>query len=495
MKRVWQGWLVVGIIGLLVACAPAKTVDLDQQFRALWDASDQPITLSDDDQDTLIGLLKMNTWKSAPDSVKSQTISLVLVGESGALYALDLTTAKPVIAMDEDADGVTDVVLEATSLDVEALLAWRDSIITAEHSRIALGESVFAQVILELSDPTKSSRYDLVALDAQEVLNQLQLAQWNHLQLLPSFDVTGFDRMTLVTSGANPLVVIVVVLSDRTLITLQDDEAMTLGIYEMPLISGSAVLEKLKILAEALTPDHELASRVFTQGYIGPMQYIYEPSQNDPAYLFTLTPAQQIALMDGLQPTTWVKVTSGEPTTLYAEFAVADTEGRMYYFTEISTETVMVTIIDPLNPLVPEEYRWETATLMTVNGLLMSYFIPGGPSLDLVNAQYTSASFYEGDVMDMTSPDITVALSAAQSKTIKDFIDPLSWKQAVDIPPMGPAIGFTLEDEDERQYTFLFVGPYVLVSIWVDDESPVVWWKGSMTGAGDARTYLLTLAP
>jgi hypothetical protein len=487
--------MVVGILGLLVACAPPKTVELDQQFTALLVTSDQSIALSDEDQDALIGLLKMSTWKSAPDADETSTISLELIGESGALYALDLTTTKPVIMVDEDADGSTDAVYESATLEVEALLAWRDGLITAEHTRIALGESVIEKVILELADPLQSSQFDLEALDAQEVLDLLELTQWNHLQSLPSLDLTGFNRMTLVTSESNPLVVILVVLPDQTLIILQDDAATTLGIYEMPRLAGSGVLDKLKILAEALTPDHELASRVFTQGYIGPMQYIYEPSQNDPAYFFTLTPAQQIALMDGLQPTTWVKVNAAEPTTLYAEFAVVDTEGRTYYFTEVANETVIVTIIDPLQPTEPEEYRWETTEFMTVNSELMSYFIPSGPPSTLVEVQYTSASFYEGEVMDMTSPDITVALSAAQSKTIKDFIDPQSWEQAVDIPPMGPAIGFTLEDADDRQYTFLFVGPYVLVSVWVDDESPVVWWKGSMSGAEDARTYLLTLAP
>ena len=495
MKRVWLCWMVVGVLGLLVACAPPKTVELDQQFTALIVTSDQSIALSDADQDALIGLLKMNTWKSVPDADETSTVSLELVGESGALYALDLTITQPVIRVDEDADGTTDAVFEAASLDAEALLTWANGIIIADLARTALGESVITQVILELADPTLSSHFDVGALDAQDVLDRLQLDQWNHLQSLPSLDTTGYDRMILVSSGTDSWVVTLILLPDQTLIIVQEDDTAVVGIFEMPRLAGSAVLDRLKVLAEALKPDHDLANRVFTQGYIGPMQYIYEPSQNDPAYFFTLSPAQQIALMDGLQPTTWVKVNAAEPTTLYAEFAVVDAEGRTYYFTEVANETVIVTIIDPLQPTEPEEYRWETTEFMTINSALMSYFIPSGPPSTLVDVQYTSASFYEGDVMDMTSPDITVALSAAQSKTIKDFIDPQSWEQAVDIPPMGPAIGFTLEDADERQYTFLFVGPYVLVSIRVDEESPAYWWKGSITGAVDARTYLLTLAP
>jgi hypothetical protein len=496
MKRVWTVGLVVGILVSLVACAPAKTVVLDDLFTDLIDPSDHQVALSTEDHAALLGILKIDTWKKVTRSADPQTSDLVLVGESGALYALTFSETIPLIAMDKDANGTTDAYFEAETMDAETVLAWRDSLVTAHLSLSALSTSGLSSAILELVDPRDlSGRFDLSSGDAEDVLELLQVETWEHLQFLPGGDLKGVNRLTLVSSGSMMLVVTLVLLPEKTIALIQDEGSTTLGVYKVSLSLGSAVLSKLKSLAEVLIPHHELASCVFTQGYIGPTQYIYDPSENDPAYYFTLSAAQQIAMLDWLKPTTWIKQGTADLAALYAEFAVVDAEGRTYYFTELSTDIVIVTVIDPQNPTSPSEYHWETTDFMDANTVLMSYFVPGGPSTDLLDALYTEASFYEGELMDMTAPDITVSLSAAQSKTIKDFIDPFSWKQAVDIPPMGPAIGFTLKDDSDRQYTFLFIGEYVLVSIRVDEESPSVWWKGSIIGAMDARTFLLTLAP
>ena len=496
MKRVWSLWMVVGILVSLVACAPAKTVVLDDLFTDLIDPSDHHVALSTEDHAALLGILKINTWKKVTRSADPQTIAVVLIGESGALYSISVTEEKPVIAVDEDADGTTDATFEAASLEGELLVEWRDGIMTANQALTTLSTSLITRVALELVDPQDpSGHFDLPLLEADDVMELLLPQTWEHVQSLPDVDNAGYDRMTLVSSGSKTLVVTLILLPEKTLVMIQDEGGTTLGEFAVPVSMGSAVLSKLKLLADALIPHHELANRVFTQGYIGRTQYIYDPSENDPAYYFTLSAAQQIAMLDWLKPTTWIKQGTADLAALYAEFAVVDAEGRTYYFTELSTDTVIVTVIDPQNPTSPSEYHWETTDFMDANTVLMSYFVPGGPSTDLLNALYTEASFYEGELMDMTAPDITVSLSAAQSKTIKDFIDPFSWKQAVDIPPMGPAIGFTLKDDSDRQYTFLFIGEYVLVSIRVDEESPSVWWTGSITGAMDARTFLLTLAP
>lgn len=496
MKRMWSFWMVLGILVSLVACTPAKTIVLDDQFTDLIDPEDRQVTLSAEDHTTLLSLLKINTWKKVSRSADPQTIALVLIGESGALYALAFTEDIPLIALDEDANGTIDAYYEAATLDAEAVLAWRDDLITADLALTALSTSLLTSVVLELSSPLDpSGRFDLPLVDATDVLELLQVETWENLQSLPSGDLTGFNRMTLVGSGSMTLVVTLILLPEKTIALIQDEGNTTLGVYASSLSLGSAVLSKLKLLADVYIPHHELANRVFTQGYIGPLQYIYDSTSLNPAYVFALSGAQQITMLDWLEPTTWVKQGSADLNALYAEFAVMDAEGRTYYFTEQSNELVVVTVIDPLNPAAPSAYHWETTDFMAANTELMSYFIPGGPPSELLNALYTEASFYEGELMDMTAPDITVSLSAAQSKTIKDFIDPFSWKQAVDIPPMGPAIGFTLVDDAERQYTFLFIGEYVLVSIRIDEESPSVWWKGSITGAMDARTFLLTLAP
>jgi hypothetical protein len=441
-------------------------------------------------------MLSVNQWTKITRSADPLGKSMILIGESGAVYSIYADETVAVVAVDEDADGKSDGYYEAPSLQKSALLVWGDEVIRAHGAISSIRQSVLTQAVLDRADPNlESSRFDLSVEDAQDLLDQLQIDQWEHRPAMPSLDLTVYDRMSLVSVGSRTVVITLYRLPAETLVVIQEDEDERLMVYKAPMALSSALLSTLQTLADALIPDHELANLVFAQGYIGPMQYIYEPSRNDPSYFFALTPAQQITVLDWLKPTTWVKQASAQPTSLYAEFAMMDTEGIMYYFTEVATATIIVTIIDPLQPSQWVEYSWVTSDFMSINTQLMTYFTPGGPQPDLLNAVYTSASFYEGEVMDMTSPDITVSLSASQSKTIKDFIDPFSWKQAVDIPPMGPAVGFTLEDGDGRQYTFLFIGEYVLVTVFEDELSPVTWWKGSMSGAEDARTFLLTLAP
>ena len=502
MKRRVLLAVLTGLILSLVACSPKPTFSVDSAFEAMVDATASPlvlnnhVALSADDQLVLKGLLKSNQWTLSSRSSAPQGVSFFVIGASQAIYTVYANESVPVISVDKNADGNSDAYYDAPALMRVELLAWASDVLSAHSAKKALDNVVLSQAVLDRVDPVvESNRIDLSAAEASSLLDQLQPQTWEHRSSLPTVDLSTVNRLVLVGDGSSALVVTMYLLSSETLVVIQDEEGARLGVFKAPTPLGSGLLSTLQELEDALIPVHELANIIFTHGYIGPMQFIYEPSQQDPNYVFELTPAQQIALLEGLEPTTWVKQTSPEATPLYAEFAVMDASGKTYYFTEITTGTIIVTIVDPLQPSLVLEYRWMTSAFMAINTQLMGYFVPGGPQAELLNAQYVSASFYEGEVADMTSPDITVSLSAAQSKTIKDYIDPFSWKQAIDIPPMGPALGFTLEDEGGKAYTFLFVGEYVLINVRVDELSPIQWWVGSMTGAIEARAFLLTLAP
>jgi hypothetical protein len=501
MKRVGC-WLVCCLVVMLTACTPSSSFKVDSQFVALVSPENSPLVLanqvdlSTDDQDALVSMLNTNQWTKITRSKDPQTKSLILIGTSQVIYTIYAQESVPVIAVDKDADGKTDMYYGAASLQAPELTVWTNAVISAHRAKTVITQSVLTQVILDRIDPNlDSARFELLAEDASDLLDQLQVGLWQHLPDLPTVDLTSLNRLSLVSVGSDTMIITMYLLPGQTLVVIQDEDNARLGVYKAPLTLGSTLLSTLQSMADALAPDHELANLIFTQGYIGPMQFIYEPSQNDPDYYFTLSPAQQIAVLESLDPTSWVKRTVSEPTPLYAEFAVMDADGKTYYFTEMSVETIVITIVDPLQPALTVEYQWATSDFMAANTQLMTYFVPAAPPADLLDAQYVAASFYEGEVMDMTPPDITVSLSASQSKTIKDFIDPFSWRQAIDIPPMGPALGFTLEDESGRQYNFLFVGEYVLVSVVTDETSPLSWWVGSMSGADEAREFLLTLAP
>jgi len=117
------------------------------------------------------------------------------------------------------------------------------------------------------------------------------------------------------------------------------------------------------------------------------------------------------------------------------------------------------------------------------------------PNVVIIDAIYVSASFYEGEVMDMTSPDITVTLTEGQSTTIKDYINPSGWRQAFDIPPMGPALAYVLVDNNGLEYSFLHLNYDALISIYDVESETVTWWIGPIIGVNDAREFLLELAP
>ncbi|MEI7668362.1 MAG: hypothetical protein WCI62_05165, partial [Erysipelotrichaceae bacterium] len=133
---------------------------------------------------------------------------------------------------------------------------------------------------------------------------------------------------------------------------------------------------------------------------------------------------------------------------------------------------------------------------LAINDTINSYFNPSAPPLTISDAVYTLAEYYEGPIQDMTSPDLSITLTAAQSNTIKNFLNPASWKQAFDIPPMGPPIIFLLTDENGVSYAVVSYGPTtVLISVQVNETDRPVWWMGSLDGATNARNAILAMAP
>jgi len=168
--------------------------------------------------------------------------------------------------------------------------------------------------------------------------------------------------------------------------------------------------------------------------------------------------------------------------------------GDTFYFAYENTGYV-VTIDYHETPERIERYNVFTNDFATINNNINSYFEPMAPNVVITDAIYISASFYEGEVMDMTSPDITVTLTEGQSTTIKDYINPSGWRQAFDIPPMGPALGYVLVDDNGLNYNVLYLNSNALISIYDAESETVTWWIAPIVGVNDAREFLLGLAP
>jgi len=254
---------------------------------------------------------------------------------------------------------------------------------------------------------------------------------------------------------------------------------------------STEILAFLESLWDAVLPVDDIPSIAFSQAYVGPTQYIYDYDTLMPDYLFSLTPAQNLDLRTLFDLGSWTEVS--EPSYYEdAEFVLISTTGVILYLSgHESSYSIRVNDHDIITYYVSESNNFQT-----INDTVNSYFIPQAPPLSITDAIYTVAQYYEGPIQDMMSPDLSVNLTSAQSKTIKDFLDPYAWRQAYDIPPRGVIVMFSLTDENSVNYTVFSFGPTTtLISVSLNEIDRNKWWIGSLSGADSAREYILNIAP
>ncbi len=494
--------LVLCFVFSISACTKPNSFTLDTMFESAvgstgdYKLETDRIPLSQEHQTFILEKLNMNQWKKESQGSSQQTVLFYLIGSSGAVYSFSFKDQLTLISVDTKGDGKPDHYYSSTSAMISPISLLIESL---DFSRLVLNNlkqsSSFNQAFIgPLGSITNFTRFDLDSAQSTELKSMLQFDKWTYTQSLPSMDPEINSKFTLFTvvNGTINLLVFQTK-EDIAYVSLCSIDTRIIASYVLPLSISDSILSRLDQIADLIEPVDDLKDTIFTQAYIGPTQFIYETDIFLPAYLFSLSAEQNMNLKTMLNIAQWVKTTETEDY-LDAEFALFNESGHTFYFSYTNTGYV-VTIDYHESPKRIERYEVNTDHFETINDTMNSYFIPMAPTLVITDATYVSASFYEGEVMDMTVPDITVTLTESQSKTIKDFINPYGWRQAFDIPPMGVALAYVLVDNNGLEYSVLYLNWDALISIYDAETETVTWWIGPIVGVNDAREYLLTLAP
>jgi hypothetical protein len=319
----------------------------------------------------------------------------------------------------------------------------------------------------------------------------LDFDQWVHISEIPSLDPID-DVLFVLESTIDGESVMLSVYSKNGNSYLVISSSVSMDSYfQLEYSISTEILAFLESLWDAILPVDDIPSLSFSQAYVGPTQYIYDYDTLLPDYLFSLTPTQNLDLRTLFDLGSWTEVSE---TYVYedAEFILISSTGAILYFAG-NEDSYSIWMND--HELMTH-YVSDSNNFQTINDTINSYFIPQAPPLSITDAIYTVAQYYEGPIQDMMSPDLSVNLTSAQSKTIKDFLDPYAWRQAYDIPPRGVIVMFSLTDENGVDYTvFSFGLNTTLISVSMNEIDRPKWWIGSLSGADSAREYILNIAP
>jgi hypothetical protein len=419
-----------------------------------------------------------------------------LTGSSKSIYTLyqkDLTT---LIEVDTDKDGGPELFYSSLDIDWLKLKLWIEDLnlsmdrFTELKDNASFGKAFIgsAYLIDQLRQVTFSSEDELV------LKGLLDLDQWIHISDIPSLDPIE-DILFVLESTIDEESMMLSVYSKNNLSYVVISSSGSLDSYfQLNTSISAAILAFLESLWDAIIPSDDLESMIFSQGYIGRTQYIYETDVLSPDYLFSLSASQNLTLKTLFNISTWIEI---DTPSYYedAEFALITASGVVLYvssgYTSYTTYTIRINDHGNL-----KFYRSDSTNFQTINDTINSYFIPQAPLSTITNAVYTLTEYYEGPLEDMKSPDLSLNLTSDQSKTIKDFIDPYAWRQAYDIPPRGVIIMFSLTDENDVVYNVFSFGPTTaLISVYSSEMEHSKWWIGPLSGATSAREYILSIAP
>jgi hypothetical protein len=481
------------------ACSKPISFTLDESFTSVFSGSDDPLlssnalALNEDDHQDLSMRLSSSTWIKVNSSMHESSAFIHLIGTSKAIYSFyqeDLTTF---IDVDSDKDGDPEFFYSSSDIKWLELKLWIEDLrlstdrlnelkTKASFSNAFIGS---VQAIDQLRQVTLSSENKL------ELKGFLDFDQWVHIPEIPSLDPID-DVLYVLESTMDGSSMMLSFYLKNDLVYVVISSAGSLDSYFQVEASISAsLLAFLESLWDAILPVDDVPSIVFSQAYIGPTQYIYDYDTLLSDYLFSLTPTQNLDLRTLFDLGSWTEVS--EPSYYQdAEFVLISTTGVILYLSgNESSYSIRVNDHD-----IMTYYVSESSNFQTINETINSYFIPQAPPQALIDTRYTIAQYYEGPIQDMMSPDLSVDLTSAQSKTIKDFLDPSSWRQAYDIPPRGVIVMFSLTDENGVDYTVFSFGPTTtLISVSMNDTDRPRWWIGSLSGADSARAFILNIAP
>jgi len=481
------------------ACSKPSSFTLDQSFTSVYSGSDDPLVssnalvLGEDDHQDLSMRLSSSTWVKVNSSTHDTSAFIHLLGTSKAIYSFyqkDLTTF---IDVDTDKDGDPEFFYSSSDIKWLELKVWIEDLrlstdrlnqlkTKASFNKAFIGS---AQLIDQLRQLTFSNEDELV-------LNSLMdFDQWVHITEIPSLD--PIDDVLFVlesTIDGESMMVSVYSKNDLSYVIISSLGSMD-SYFQLKVSISDAILTFLESLWDAILPVDDIPSLAFSQAYVGPTQYIYDYDTLMPDYLFSLTPTQNLDLRTLFDLGSWTEV-SGTYVYEDAEFILISSTGAILYFAgNEDTYSIWMNDHDLMTHYVSDSNNFQT-----INDTVNSYFIPQAPPLSITDAIYTVAQYYEGPIQDMMSPDLSVNLTSAQSKTIKDFLDPHAWRQAYDIPPRGVIVMFSLTDENGVNYTVFSFGPTTtLISVSMNESDRNKWWIGPLSGADSAREYILNIAP
>jgi hypothetical protein len=481
------------------ACSKPVSFTLDKTFTSVFIGSENPLEvsgqllLSEEDHQVLIDKLSVETWIKQSASTHDSQAFMHLTGSSKAIYSLyqkDLTT---LIEVDTDKDGDPELFYSSSDIKWLELKLWVEVLnLSMDHFTELKDNASFskafigsAHLIDQLRQVTFSSEDELV------LKGLLDLDQWIHISEIPSLDPID-DILFVLESTIDEETMMLSVYSKNDLSYVVISSSGSLDSYfQLNTSISAAILAFLESLWDAIIPSDDLESMTFSQGYIGRTQYIYETDVLLPEYLFSLSASQNLTLKTLFDLNTWIEV--DEPSYYEdAEFALITASGVVLYVS--SGQNSYVIRINDHDDL--KFYRSDSTNFQTINDTINSYFIPQAPLSTITDAVYTLTEYYEGPLEDMKSPDLSLNLTSAQSKTIKDFLDPYAWRQAYDIPPRGVIIMFSLTDENGVVYNVFDFGPTTaLISVYSSDMEHSKWWIGPLSGANSAREYILSIAP
>jgi hypothetical protein len=501
MRKKIYSMLVLCLVISVSACTKPSTFQLDTSFSSAISSTgnftlpSDRIPLSQDDLKLILEGLNMSQWKKETQGSQTQPVLFYLMGSSGAFYTFSIQDQRTLISVDVDGNKKPDHYYSSTS-NISSISLLIESL---DLSRLVLNDikqsSSFKQAFIgPFGSVTDFTRFDLSLAQSTELRTMLQFDKWTYIQSLPTMVPAINSKFTLFTSINDAANLLMFQTKDGVAYaSLCSLDTRVIASYVIPLSISDAILSRLREIADLIEPVNDLLDNVFTQAYIGPTQYIYETDTFLPAYLFSLSAEQNTNLKAMLDIAKWVKTNNNEGY-LDAEFVLFNESGDTFYFAYVNTGYV-VTIDYHETPERIERYEVITDDFASINNAINSYFAPMAPNDVIADASYVSASFYEGEVMDMTIPDITVALTESQSNTIRDLINPSGWRQAFDIPPMGLALAYVLVDNNGLEYSFLYLNYDAMISIYDVESETVTWWIGPIIGINDAREFLLGLAP
>jgi len=499
MKRKINLLLLVCLCLSMSACSKPKPFTIDKAFTTAFIGSDKPsevsnaLILNENDHQTLLDKLKVDQWAKVNSSTHDSTAYMHLSGTSKAIYSFyqkDLTTF---IDIDTNKDGDPELFYSTTKIDCLDIKLWVEDLnLSVDRFNALKDTEIFEKAFLGSTQSLDQLRQlTLSATDMATLKDLLNLDQWVHISELPSLDPLNDVKCVIESKNQGTSVLLSIYSKNNESYVVLSSPGSEDSNFQLNTTISDAIQAFLENLWNAIIPSDDLPSIRFSQAYIGQTQYIYETDALLPEYLFSLTETQNMEIRSLFDFSTWNEVSD---TYLYedAEFVLITATGAVLYAS--GDDNSYSIWLDSHG--VKKHYVSDANNFQAINDAINSYFIPAAPSLSISDAVYTFAEYYEGPIQDMTSPDLSITLTAAQSNTIKNFLNPTTWRQAFDIPPMGPAIIFLLTDENGVNYAIVtYVSTYVLISVRVNDKDRPVLWMGSQEGATNARNAILSMAP